>query len=461
MVVSKDIDVLNIFDPTAEMENIFEKAEKTHKDKSDRATRDKVLDRKTLAILEKLKKRAILCDLEGCISSGKEANIYRGKLRHIPKCKFFKKSKITMDNAFGDNMTSNANDYSTDSYKVVEKHYGREAVGNQLDSAAHIDNDIVTHLANTARTDDDEKHGDAQVEKSKQNIVVKIFRTSILEFKNRNIYITNELRFQNFKITNPRKLIKVWAEKEVRNLVRLNNQNIASPRPLYLKKNIIIMTLIGDDDHVAARLKDLKYADFSKLYNETVEIIIRMYRCAKLIHCDLSEYNLLYHNNQIYVIDVGQSVDITHTYADFFLANDIANINKFFGKKKVCVADVESIYTKVTGKKIYFDVENYKIDRIGHESDDLPDIHVLPDNTMQLTGDAKTDNMSKEKNNNIRDNTGQFVKNKCLTKEEKLERRKCFKIERKIKRMSRDKTKVKKECKKNVKRKKHAYKRYG
>lgn len=46
------------------------------KDKSDRATTEQVLDNKTLNILHKFQKREVFSKLQGCISTGKEANVY-------------------------------------------------------------------------------------------------------------------------------------------------------------------------------------------------------------------------------------------------------------------------------------------------------------------------------------------------------------------------------------------------
>ena len=37
-----------------------------------------------------------------------------------------------------------------------------------------------------------------------------------------------------------------------------------------------------------------------------------MYQECKLIHADLSEYNLLYYTDLIYVIDVSQSIEHDH-----------------------------------------------------------------------------------------------------------------------------------------------------
>lgn len=62
-----------------------------------------------------------------------------------------------------------------------------------------------------------------------------------------------------------------------------------------------------------------------------------LYQQCKLIHADLSEYNMLYHCSHVYVIDVSQSVEHDHPHALDFLRRDITNINDFFRKKQVNV----------------------------------------------------------------------------------------------------------------------------
>jgi serine/threonine-protein kinase RIO1 len=53
---------------------------------------------------------------------------------------------------------------------------------------------------------------------------------------------------------------------------------------------------------------------------------------CKLVHADLSEYNILYHNGTVFVIDVSQSVDLDHPFALTFLREDCAHVNDFFRK---------------------------------------------------------------------------------------------------------------------------------
>jgi len=87
---------------------------------------------------------------------------------------------------------------------------------------------------------------------------IKIFKTSILVFKDRERYVAGEYRFRNGHCKgNPRKMVKLWAEKEVRNLKRLSLcQKIKCPIPHIFKNNIILMDFIGKDSVAAPRLKD-------------------------------------------------------------------------------------------------------------------------------------------------------------------------------------------------------------
>lgn len=52
-------------------------------------------------------------------------------------------------------------------------------------------------------------------------MAVKVFKTSILVFKDRDRYVSGEFRFRTgYSKSNPRKMVKLWAEKEMRNLKR-------------------------------------------------------------------------------------------------------------------------------------------------------------------------------------------------------------------------------------------------
>ena len=130
---------------------------------------------------------------------------------------------------------------------------------------------------------------------------VKIFKTSILVFKDRERYVSGEFRFRKGHCKgNPRKKVKLWAEKEVRNLKRIcMSGQIRAPWPYFLKNNVIAMEFIGENGVAAPRFKDAVIGtddinEIAHLYAECVDMMRKLYQTCKLVHGDLSEYNLLY-----------------------------------------------------------------------------------------------------------------------------------------------------------------------
>lgn len=259
------------------------KAERRRKDKSDFATVDKVLDARTISILNKLQRREKIFDLSGAVSSGKEANIYTARCSNSLISKFIQKS--------------------VDDPELIVP------------------------------------------------VVLKIYKTSAMLFKDRDRYIVDEKRFSNFCTSNSRKLMKVWAEKEVRNLKRMAKHGIPCPAPIYLKRSVLVMTMIGDTEP-APRLKDANVDDWTRVYHECIGILRDLYQRAGLIHADFSEYNLIYHSGRVHVIDVGQSIEKDHDNSNNFLAMDIRNCNEFFERKGVAVRDEVGIFEEITGLRV-------------------------------------------------------------------------------------------------------------
>lgn len=166
---------------------------------------------------------------------------------------------------------------------------------------------------------------------------VKIYKTSILVFKDRARYVEGDYRFrQGYCKGNPRKMVAQWAEKEMRNLGRLKAAGIPCPSVVEVRQNVLVMDFIGHDGDAAPRLKDAEGVDtagWEDLYTKCVVLMRRMMQQCKLVHGDLSEYNMLYHDGDICIIDVSQSVESDHPQSLDFLKRDCVNISNYFGKK--------------------------------------------------------------------------------------------------------------------------------
>lgn len=240
-------------------------------EKADRATVEQAIDPRTRMVLFKMLNRGVFHDINGCISTGKEANVY-----HATKS-------------------------------------------------------------------------------DGQELAIKVYKTSVLVFKDRDRYVQGDYRFRHgYCKHNPRKMVKTWAEKEMRNLLRLKAAGIRCPTPYLLRLHVLVMEFIGKAGWAAPRLKDAALS-LDKLREGYVEMIVAMrtlYQKCKLVHGDLSEYNILYFEGHLYIIDVSQAVDLDHPHALDFLREDCLHVSDFFRKYGVAVMTIRELFDFVVDPAI-------------------------------------------------------------------------------------------------------------
>lgn len=182
---------------------------------------------------------------------------------------------------------------------------------------------IVLH----AQTDASTYEGDLNLPKE---CAIKIFKTTLNEFKQRDRYIKDDYRFRDrFSKQNKRAVINMWAEKEMHNLMRMHNIGIPCPEVVVLKKNILVMSFLGENGQAARKLKDavLSEAELIMAYDDIEDMMCKLYREARLVHADLSEYNILWHLGKCWLIDVAQSIEPDHPSAKEYLMRDCNNIS--------------------------------------------------------------------------------------------------------------------------------------
>ena len=267
---------------------------------------------------------------------------------------------------------------------------------------------------------------------------VKIYRTTKTTFKNRETYMDD----RDKKLVthhNRRDLIKKWAEKEGKNLERIRKGGIACPVADYVNDNILVMEFIGEDGVPAPLLKDarLTASEYRELYLECVLIVRKLYLGCKLVHGDLSEYNLLYHDGGIVVIDVSQAVDEYHPNAVEFLRRDCDNVNNFFSKKKVRVPSLRELFDFVTDDTIddeNIDDEVDKLMRNAVESEKRYDPNALNKDVITnrfvhstLHDEEHAENLGKKNKN--KKNKKKVISTKKMTKEQMKAHKKKVKEE--------------------------------
>ena len=180
-----------------------------------------------------------------------------------------------------------------------------------------------------------------------EEYAIKIYKIDTNTSRWMRNYIIGDRRFKKIP-NNVSKIIYLWASKEFKNLKRAYKVGLSVPEPIYVKNNVLIMEYIGFESIPAPKLKEIKNPkDPINLLNEVLNFMKDLYQKANLVHGDLSEFNILYHNQKPVVIDISQAVTVHHPKAEVYLVRDITNIFNYFEKIGVEVPNPEEFYYEV------------------------------------------------------------------------------------------------------------------
>ncbi|MCY4490508.1 MAG: serine protein kinase RIO [Thaumarchaeota archaeon] len=177
------------------------------------------------------------------------------------------------------------------------------------------------------------------------DVALKVYLVSTSNFKKREPYILGDPRFTSVK-KGTRSLVYLWARKEFRNLSQCYKCSISVPKPILQTNNVLAMSFVGNGGRPAKRLLESEtgYDD----YLETILLLKRLYREARLVHGDFSEFNIFKTDQGLVVFDLGSAVDLRHPRAAEFLQRDINNVNRFFSKRGIPVEDSAKIFGEIT-----------------------------------------------------------------------------------------------------------------
>ncbi len=170
-------------------------------------------------------------------------------------------------------------------------------------------------------------------------LAVKIYLVSTAVFRKGILkYIMGDPRFQGVSLSDTRRLIYMWTRKEFRNLKRMYDAGVRVPRPIAVLNNVLVMEFIGIDSTRAPLLVEAyRGMDYEELYEVFVQVMInieKMYCRARLVHADMSEYNVMVlPGPEAVIIDVSQAVSLDHPNALDYLGRDIRNIYNFFNNE--------------------------------------------------------------------------------------------------------------------------------
>ena len=180
-----------------------------------------------------------------------------------------------------------------------------------------------------------------------RDVAVKIYRINASDFQHMRDYLDGDPRFEGIG-NDKSKIVLAWTRKEFANLERARAAGVRVPKPIAVERNVLVMELVGLVEERARRLAEVRVENPETAYEVVREYMRRLHR-AGLVHGDLSEYNLIIHDGELVVIDLGQAVTVHHRNADDFLRRDCRNVATFFTRQGL-ETDPEALYDYVTAE---------------------------------------------------------------------------------------------------------------
>jgi RIO kinase 1 len=169
--------------------------------------------------------------------------------------------------------------------------------------------------------------------KDQPEVAVKVYRINASDFKEMGEYLEGDPRFEGLG-HRKKDIVLAWVRKEFANLRRAKKAGLRVPEPIAVERNVLVMEYLGTEEGRAKRLSEVHIENPETAY-EVVREYMRRLVGAGLVHGDLSEYNIVFHEGQLVIIDLGQAVTIHHPNYGEFLQRDCENVANFFARQGV------------------------------------------------------------------------------------------------------------------------------
>jgi len=233
----------------------------------------------------------------------------------------------------------------SEEYEALEEVFDRSTLMTVYD---FLNKGIIDEIFGTVQAGKESRIYWAK-DKAGNELAVKIYLTISAEFKRGKLpYIEGDPRFQHVK-RDTRSLVYAWARKEFKNLEQAYAAKVRVPKPVAVKNNVLVMEFIGKNGVNAPSMKEAPPQNPERIYKILLTYLKRLYRKARLVHGDLSEYNVMIWRGRPVLFDVSQAVPLEHPMADVLLLRDLKNLNRYFSKLSVEVVPVEELYRRIAG----------------------------------------------------------------------------------------------------------------
>lgn len=137
-------------------------------------------------------------------------------------------------------------------------------------------------------------------------------------------------------------MMNINAARQEFEILKMLYGEVRVPKPIINVKHVIVMQLLYGD-----RLINIRLEEPEKVLLSLLEEIRKVYNKG-IISADLSEYNVLYDGNDVWLIDFPQAVRLDHPNALQLLRRDIKNILAYFERKYKIKYSLENALSYIT-----------------------------------------------------------------------------------------------------------------
>lgn len=180
-------------------------------------------------------------------------------------------------------------------------------------------------------------------------LAAKIYTIEASSYENMRQYLFGDPRFKGIK-NNRRSIVFNWAKKEFKNLRRAEDSGLTVPQPAAFNKNVLLMEFLGENFRPAPRLHELELENPETALDQIIDAMQTLWQDTGLVHADLSAFNTMLWDQQLYLIDFSQAVLTHHPRADEFLERDIKNVCDHFENQYGIYKDRDDIRPRITGE---------------------------------------------------------------------------------------------------------------
>jgi len=139
-----------------------------------------------------------------------------------------------------------------------------------------------------------------------------------------------------------------WTGHELDMMQHAWNAGVNVPYPVGPRGDGLLMQFVGDAERAAPRLSEARLgkAEIRSAFTQLIDNL-RLLVEAGFVHADLSAFNLLWWQDELWMIDFPQSVDVTtNPHALEYLHRDLTNVCGWFARRGETI-EVDELYAEL------------------------------------------------------------------------------------------------------------------